>query len=86
MQNGFYLSINLVLCRFGVTSYSRQAAGIPEVARGEIKRGSASRQGSRIIQDANAAAVRSVLPVKASNWDVVTRLGMPAGGVRRATQ
>lgn len=74
------------VCRFGVTSYSKQAAGVPEVVRGEIRRGSASRQGSRIIQEANEAAVQTSVPVKTSNWDVMTRLGGPRGGIRRATQ
>ncbi|DBA94023.1 TPA: Leucine-rich repeat-containing protein 9 [Trebouxia sp. C0004] len=72
--------------RFGVTSYSRQAAGVPEVPKGEVRRGSASRQGSRILQEATEAAVRSFVPVKASNWDVMTHLGRPPGGIRRATQ
>ncbi|DBA66636.1 TPA: Leucine-rich repeat-containing protein 9 [Trebouxia sp. C0005] len=72
--------------RFGVTSYSRQAADVPEMPKGEIRRGSASRQGSRIIQEATEAAECSFVPVKASNWDVMTHLGRSPGGVRRATQ
>ncbi len=69
-----------------MTSYAKQAAGVPEVPKGEIRRGSASRQGSRIIQEATEAAVRSFVPVKASNWDVMTHLGRPPGRIRRATQ
>jgi len=69
-----------------VTSYSRQAAAVAEVPKGEIRRGSASRQGSRMIQEATEATVRSFVPVKAGNWDVMTHLGRAPGGIRRATQ
>lgn len=77
-----------LLFRFGVTSYSKQAASMRETPRGEIRRGTTSRQGGRASQDANdvQAAMQVAVPVKASNWDVMTRLGAPPKSIRRATQ
>ncbi|KAL3155218.1 Leucine-rich repeat-containing protein 9 [Trebouxia sp. C0010 RCD-2024] len=74
--------------QFGVTSYSKQAASMRETSRGEIRRGSTSRQGGRVTQDASdaQAGMRMAVPVRASNWDVMTRLGAPPKGIRRATQ
>ena len=81
------VSIDSCTCRFGVTSYSRQNASIREIPKGEIRRGSTSRQGPRLTQDSELeSAMRSAVPVRASNWDVMTRLGAPPGSVRRATQ
>ncbi len=56
-------------------------------ARGDLA-WSTSRQGPKATQDDIdlEAAVRSAVPVRASNWDVMTRLAAPPGSIRRATQ
>ena len=74
--------------RLGVTSYSRQSATIQEIQKGEIRRGSTSRQGPRMTQDQSncESSARLTVPVRASNWDVMTRLGAAPGSIRRATR
>lgn len=76
------------LLRLAVAHYAKQATTMPESPRGSIRRGAASRQGSRALPDVNMATPSSpsIVTVNSNTWDIMARLGTSPHHFRRATQ